>query len=108
MGIGARKKIELVRVVHGQGATGANENDPQDAVDTWAEITNPSGFRQYLNGQGAMEDTKDFLVRYDFTNQPNSSWRIVYDGKNWEIQNRIPIDEKKFYWRITATAKGDV
>lgn len=108
MGIGARKPIQLIEVVKTLDADGRNVNTPQTPVDTWAEIDSPSGSRDFMNGQTTMGQTKDFLIRYDFTSQPDVHWFIRYDGKDWTIQNRIAIDEKSFYWRITAQSKGNV
>lgn len=108
MGIGARKPVQLVRTLITKDAEGMNENTEQPPVNTWAEITNPSGSREYANNQSLLSQTKDFLIRYDFDNQPDVHWSIRYDGKDWTIQNRIAIDEKLFYWRITAQTKANV
>lgn len=108
MGIGARKPVQLVEVLNTVKADGSNTVSYGIPIGTWAEISNPSGFRQYLNGQTQAGQTKDFLIRYKFTGQPTSSWIIRYAGKDWTIQTRIAINEKAFYWRITATSKSDV
>lgn len=108
MGIGQRKPVKLQRVALGQSPTGRNTQGVTDTYSTWAEVSNPSGGRDYLNGQTHLENTKRFQIRFRFDLQPNCDWRIVYENKVWTVTSLRRVDEKNFYWQLTATSKGDV
>lgn len=108
MGIGARKRVQLVGVTVTQNVEGTNVNTAQAAIDTWAEVRNPSGFRQFINGMSLLGETKDFFIRYDFGVVLTKTWHIVYDGKKWVPSQVQKIDEKKFYYRITASTGDNV
>lgn len=108
MGIGQRKQVQLVQLLVAQDTDGRNKEQEGDKFGVWAEISNPSGFRSYLNGQTQMGNTKNFLIRFRFNKYPNCDWKIRYEGKDWTITNIEKVDEKRFYWQMTATAKSDV
>lgn len=108
MGIGRMKQIVLVPLVTVQAGAGNSQSSYGTPFNTWAEITDTSGSRSWVNGQTQMETVKDFLIRFDASHLPTGSYVIRYDAYEWTIQNRIPIDEKRFYYRITAQAKGNV
>ena len=108
MGIGQRKPIQLIQVSVLIESTGKNVEYNHAVFNTWADISNPSGFRDYSNGQTQLGQTKNFLIRFHFNRFLNCDWKINYDGKNWTISNFQRIDEKKFYWLLTATSKADV
>lgn len=108
MGIGLRKQVQLVQLLNAQDSTGRNTEAEGDKFGVWAEVTSPSGFRAYLNGQTQLGHTKDFLVRFRFQKYPNANWKIRYEGKDWTISEIQQRDEKRFYWQLTATAKKDV
>ncbi len=109
MGIGNRHQVQIVPYTDTQGAagnwTGGTEGAP---VDVWAEVQNPSGFRAYQNGQTQIGQTKDFFIRFRFDQFPNANWRIVYDGRRWTVSEIRKQDEKKFYYRLTASSKSNV
>lgn len=107
MGIGLRKQVQIVPYTTTQGADGQNVETEGTKVGVWAEISNPSGFRAYQNGQTQLGETKDFLIRYRFDRFPNCNWRLIYDGRRWTVSEIRKIDEKKFYYRLTATSKSD-
>jgi SPP1 family predicted phage head-tail adaptor len=109
VGIGKRVQVQLVKLVAQKEAAG-NWGTPAEAetIGVWAEISNPSGFRDYQNGQTQLGQTKRFLIRYRFDKHINCEWKIRYDDKDWTISEKQKIDEKRFYWRITATSKADV
>lgn len=108
MGIGTRKPIILRQVVVTTSATGRNIESTGYSFKTWAEIRNPSGFRDYQNGQTQLGTTKRFLVRFRFNLYPNCDWKIHYSGVDWTVTDLQKVDEKRFYWQVTATSKGDV
>jgi SPP1 family predicted phage head-tail adaptor len=91
-----------------QGAGGNWTNAEGTKYGCWAEIADPSGFRVFENSQDKLGNTRSFKVRYRFDKFPNVTWKIRYDGKDWDISEIQKLDEKKFYYRITATAKHDV
>lgn len=108
MGIGLRKQVQLVQLLVTQDSDRRNVEAEGDKFGLWAEVTNPSGFRAYLNGQTQLGHTKSFLVRFRFQKYPNANWKIRYENKDWTISEIQQRNEKRFYWQITATAKADV
>lgn len=108
MGIGQTKQIQLVQIASTQGTGGAWTESEGEKYGCWAEISNPSGVRVYERGQRQISTTKTFKVRFRFDKYPNVNWKVIYDGKDWDIHERQAQDEKRFYWLITATAKADV
>jgi SPP1 family predicted phage head-tail adaptor len=109
MGIGVRKQVQLIQVL--------SVKDPSDGhwIETegmkfgvWAEVSNPSGFRDYQNGQTQLGNTKKFLIRFRFDKYPDADWKILYENKEWTISNRQPVNEKRFYWQFTALSKANV
>src|SRR6188472_1485757 len=108
MGIGQRHQVQLVQVTNTQGPAGRWQEVEGQKFGVWAEITNPSGFRDYQNGQTQLGNTKRFKIRFKFNKYPNADWKIRYEGKDWTISNRQAVDEKRFYWEFTATSKADV
>ena len=108
MGIGQRRQVQLVPMISTKNASGSWLTVEGDKVGVWAEVTDPSGNRGYLNGQTQINSSKNFLIRFRFDKFPNCDWKIIYDGKQWTITERRKIDEKQFYWRIAANAKSDV
>lgn len=108
MGIGQRKQIKLQQITVARTDSGRNIEGEGDSFTTWAEITNPSGGRDYLNGQTQLSSTKRFLVRFRFDKYPNVEWKLEYDKKYWTISDIQKVNEKNFYWQFTATSKNDV
>ncbi|MBL7739049.1 MAG: phage head closure protein [Chitinophagaceae bacterium] len=100
--------MQLVQLLVAQDTDGRNKEQEGDKFGVWAEISNPSGFRSYANGQTVMGNTKNFLIRFKINKYPDCNWKIRYEGKDWTITNIEKVDEKRFYWRMTATAKSDV
>lgn len=105
MGIGKRKMIQLVYVANEKAAAGNWVQEPKEFYNTWAEISNPSGFRDYMNGQTQLGNTKRFLVRFRFDLFPGADWKVKYLSKEWTISEIQRVDEKKFYWTVRATSK---
>jgi SPP1 family predicted phage head-tail adaptor len=108
MGIGLRHQVQLVQILVAQDTDGRNKEQEGDKYGVWSEITQPSGFRDYQNGQTQMGNTKKFLIRFRFNKYPDCNWKIRYEGKDWTISNIQKQNEKRFYWSLTATAKSDV
>lgn len=108
MGIGQRKRVTLSQVLVTIDGNGRNIESQGESFKTWAEVTNPSGFRNYLNDQTQMGKTKQFLIRFKFDRFPNADWKIQYENKDWTVSELQKRDEKSFYWQLTATSKSDV
>jgi SPP1 family predicted phage head-tail adaptor len=109
MGIGSRQQVQLIQVLTVKAAAGNwTENVEGLKFGVWAEISNPSGFRDYQNGQTQLGTTKRFKIRFRFDKFPNADWKIRYDEKEWTISTKGKLDEKRFYWLITAQSKADV
>lgn len=106
MGIGQRKAVKIEAFTASQAATGQWE-ETKVRTNTWAEVRDPSGFRAYELGQTKLGQTKTFRIRYDFAKHPNCDWRIVYDGRTWTVSTVQKVQEKKFYYDLTATSKGN-
>lgn len=105
-GIGIRKQVQLVQMVSVKQAGGNWVTVEGARTGVWAEVTNPSGFRDYAHGQTQLGETKRFKIRYRFDKFPDADWLIRYDNKDWTITEKRKINEKRFYWQITATVKS--
>lgn len=108
MGIGNRKMIQLVQYTADKNIAGSWVETKESPRNIWAEVSNPSGFRAYQNGQTQLGETKDFLIRFRFDLHPNCNWKIIYAGRQWTISENRAIAEKQFYYRLTGTSKADV
>lgn len=108
MSIGSRKQVEIRPYTSTKGAAGQNEETPGTPVRVWAEVQSPSGSRSYEHGQTKIGNTRDFIIGYRFDRFPNSSWRIMYDGKLWTVDSIEKIEERRFFYRLNASAKGNV
>lgn len=104
MGIGQRKRVTLTTIAVTQDDNGRNIESFGDTYKVWAEVSNPSGFRQYLNGQTNLGKTKDFKLRFRFDKHPGADWKIIYEGKEWTVKEIQRKDEKNFYWFVTASS----
>jgi SPP1 family predicted phage head-tail adaptor len=108
MGIGTSKPVQLRQLFTSKTDTGRNITAEASSFNAFAEISNPSGSRQYEYGQTLLEQTKIFLIRFRFDKYPSSQWKILYDSRDWTVTNIERVEERHFFWRITATSKGDV
>lgn len=108
MGIGQRKPVILQQIAVTVDTDGRNIESTGISFKTWAEITEPSAFRDYLAGQTQMGKSKRFLIRFRFDKYPNANWKIVYSGSEWTVSEIQKVQEKQFYWTFRATSKSDV
>lgn len=108
MGVGQRKQVQLVQILNPRNSEGRPVETEGQKFGVWAEVSSPSGSRDYQNGQTQLQNTKRFLIRFRFDRFPNANWKIRYEGKDWTISTREAIDEKRFYWQFTASSKADV
>jgi SPP1 family predicted phage head-tail adaptor len=108
MSIGTRKQVQLIPLVVSQDTDGQNITADGTKFGVWADVSSPSGFRDYQNGQTQMGKTKNFLIRFRIDKYPNANWKIRYEGKDWTVSSIERVKEKRFYWSMTATSKSDV
>jgi SPP1 family predicted phage head-tail adaptor len=108
MGIGKTQQVKLIPYTADPNINGAWIEVRGQSKNVWAKVSNPSGFRSYQNGQTQLGETKDFLIRFRFDMFPNCNWKLVYDSRVWTVNELIKQDEKKFFWRLNATSKGNV
>lgn len=105
MGIGSRKQVQLIYVPVDQAVSGQWVEQPKNSYNTWAEISNPSGFREYAQGQTVLGKLKNFLIRFQFDKFPGANWKVKYLDQEYTISDIERLDEKKFYWTIRGQAK---
>lgn len=110
MGIGQRVQVKLVPFsTNPQAGTGRVITTELPSIGLWAEVRNPSGFRDYSNGLTELGRTKIFTIRWRGFNQyPNQNWMLHYEGREWTVTSVLKVDEKRFYYDLTATSKRDV
>lgn len=108
MGIGQRKQVQIIPVTSTANTGGSWVENEGNRYSVWAEVTDPSGFRVYAQGQTQLGETKNFLIRFRFDRFPDCDWRLIYDGRKWTVSEIHKVDEKRFYWRLTATSKSNV
>lgn len=105
-GIGTRRQIKIIRKGNITGDGGFREADAEEVLFSgWAEVSNPSGFRDFISGQTQMGNTKRFRIRNNRVITLDSRTRIKFDGKEYLPSTIEREDEKKFYWIIRATAQ---
>lgn len=106
MGIGNRYPVQLVQYTEDKNIKGSWVETREDPRSMWAEVLNPSGFRAYQNGQTQLGESRDFVVRFRFDLYPNCNWKVIFQGRRWTITEIRQVDEKQFYYRLSATSKG--
>lgn len=108
MGIGLRKQVQIIPHASTADAAGSWKTAEGSPLGVWAEVTDPSGFRVYQGGQTQLGETKNFLIRFRFDRYPNADWTLIYDGRKWVVSEIRKMNEKNFYYRLTATSKSNV
>ncbi len=104
-GVGTRRQIKVVSIGGGKDGRGFNQTDETLLFTGWAEVSNPTGYRDWQNGQPQIGNTKQFRVRNNRQLELDSKTRIIYDGKRYTVDSIIREKEKSFYWIIRATAE---
>lgn len=104
MSIGQLKRIQLVRVVSTKNANGTNQNT-KTLYTYWAEVVQGSASRTYQNSQTQLGTSYQFRIRYNSSLNIDSSYSIVYEGKQFTITGAVRENNKNFYWLISAEAK---
>lgn len=98
--------IRLEKWVSTKGA-GGDFKETVTKYNLWAEVLSGSSGRSSLNGRTTLNATKQFKVRFRPDFKPEGNWRIVYDAKKYTVNSIEKENEKRFYWIITAEARGN-
>jgi SPP1 family predicted phage head-tail adaptor len=107
-GIGTRKPIQIISVTpEKEESTGLMKPTETVLFSGWAQVTNPSGGRNYFIGQDSLDHTKFFKIRHTQGITSDVNTRLIYAGKRYTVNSIERDNEKKFYWNIRATAKTD-
>lgn len=108
MSIGQRKQIVIISVAPTKEEdTGLMKKDETVLYSGWAEVTNPSGSRNFSVGLDSLDHTKFFKIRNHQAIQADVNTRLIYAGKRYTVNSIEKDNEKNFYWNIRATAKTD-
>ena len=106
-GIGQRKQVQLIEYGQTTQATGNTTEGVVNTYDLWAEVNRDSGKTSFNRGLTQLEESMTFRVRFKFTYNPDSTYKIVYRGNKHSVKSIEPESEKQFYWIIKAeTAHG--
>jgi len=105
MSIGKRKLIMIISVAPIKSANGEMKPNEEILFDGWAEVTSPSGGRNYFVGQDSLDHTKFFKIRNHQAITADVNTRLIYSGKRYTVNSIEKDSEKNFYWNVRATAK---
>lgn len=107
-GIGTRKPIKIISVAPTKEAeTGLMKPNETVLFSGWAEVSNPSGGRNYFIGRDSLNHTKFFKIRHNQGITADVHTRLIYAGMQYTVNSIERDREKNFYWNIRATAKTD-
>jgi head-tail adaptor len=101
--IGNLKPIKLLKYTQTIDANGDATESVATTYKMWAEVEDGGGSRSQGDGRTEMSDTKTFRLPgrgYNIT----PDYRIEYFGQTYSISGVRRIDEKRFYWEVTALA----
>lgn len=99
--IGNLKPIKLLKYTNTIDADGDATDTVAVTYKMWAEIEDGGGGRTQADGRTDMSDTKTFKVPFRGYNI-TPDYKIEYFGQTYSISSVRRIDEKRFYWEITA------
>jgi len=99
--IGNLKPIKLLKYTNTIDADGDATDTVAVTYKMWAEISDEGGGRTQADGRTDMSDTKTFKVPFRGYNI-TPDYKIEYFGQTYSISSVRRIDEKRFYWEITA------
>jgi SPP1 family predicted phage head-tail adaptor len=99
--IGNLKPIKLLKYTNTIDADGDATDTVAVTYKMWAEISDEGGGRTQADGRTDMSDTKTFKVPFRGYNI-TPDYKIEYFGQTYSISSVKRIDEKRFYWEITA------
>ena len=99
--IGNLKPIKLLKYTNTIDADGDATDTVAVTYKMWAEISDEGGGRTQADGRTDMSDTKTFKLSFRGYNI-TSDYKIEYFGQTYSISAVRRIDEKRFYWEVTA------
>lgn len=105
MGIADQKRVQLLKREVQTGTDGRRVPGTTQTYNLWAEVTSLSGSRDY-NQQTQLTATRRFKVRFKFNLHPNCDWLVKYNGNEYTVSEILRVDERRFYWQFTGTAKS--
>ena len=101
--IGNLKPIKLLKYTQTIDGDGDATESVQISYKMWAEVQDGGGSRSQADGRTEMSDTKTFRLPFRGYNI-TPDYRIEYFGQTYSIGSVRRIDEKRFFWEITALA----
>ena len=101
--IGNLKPIKLLKYSQTIDANGDATESVATTYKMWAEVEDGGGSRSQADGRTEMSDTKTFRLPFRGYNI-TPDYRIEYFGQTYSIGSVRRIDEKRFFWEITALA----
>lgn len=104
-GIGTRKQIKIIDVAPTKDSNGHMKPNETVLFSGWAEVSNPSGGRNFFNGQDSLDHTKFFKIRNHQAINADVNTRLLYSGKRYTVNSIEKDIEKNFYWIVRASAK---
>lgn len=100
--IGTRKQVQLREYVQTTQTTCNTTDEIGNTYSLFADVKRISGNRAFKRGQTQLDEGLYFRVRFRFSYNPNSKYKIVYQGNEHTVKSIEPEDEKQFYWIIKA------
>ena len=100
------KPIKLVKISVVKDADGNNVEAGVANWSTFAKVTRVGGDAVDSNGALKLNTTYNFKVRINYNFNPSGNWRVVYDGRNFDVSSIEKENENKFFWIITGHAKN--
>lgn len=107
MGIGTRKQIRIISVAPIKDSDGLMKPNETVLFSGWAQVTNPSGGRNYFVGQDSLDHTKFFKIRSSQGITVDVHTRLIYAGRMYTVNSIEKDREKNFYWNVRATANDN-
>ena len=99
--IGNLKPIKLLKYTNTIDADGDATDTVAVTYKMWAEVEDGGGSRSQAVGRTDMSDTKTFKLPFRGYNI-TPDYKIEYFGQTYSISAVRRIDEKRFYWEVTA------
>lgn len=69
----------------------------------FAEILSSGSSKGDRGGSTKISQTVQFRVRFRPDFKPSGKWKVVYDGKRYDVNSIEKEEQKRFYWLITAS-----
>lgn len=100
----AIRQIKLQKYDTEKNGSGDNQEYLHKNVATFAEVSEAGGDRVSNDGQTGMTKTMNFKIRFNPNFDITGNWRVIYDGRSYQIHTITKDKEKRFYWKLTGTS----